>query len=610
MLRQIFIISLLFAVCVQANAADRPFSGAQLVDQLPTETLVYVRIPHPNGLLGTAKGNALDPVLSNPDRARMVDRIISSAFDRLGQLEPELIAPSTNLLNSVRSPIEVAVVSTPGPVGVVSFVIPGEDSTDFEQWFTDLVALAPEPGVALTAQDGGLFAVDGTPAPAFAHFDGTTGSVKFLVGQALDLAAAERTVQMLDGGGEIQKEIATIDESGQGFVTWANVEQSLPMAQLFVPMEQYALLQQLGIESMRSIQFGLGVANGRSTLGARASFLPGTERKLPVFEHELGARGAGTLETVIQMAFPSEKDWLFVEELIEQNLEGDSWAEFQAGKSTLIDVYGLDLQLMTRALGPDITFFVDSVGDYIAVKIRDQKAYNAWLERLESASHVRIESRRVGRQDVKTAVIKEYIPSPNELPSENFENTQRWIALLEDLDDRLYWTEEKGYLYVSGLPQPLMARSRERKRVEVGEWLEAQQGADLSSVLFGASWNAQHLPRRLYYGYLSVLQILADVGDVPFDMFDMPTANALDLPAESSMGIAIHMGQEFVGVDITSESSPLDLVFGAGTGGTAAVALTGVLAAIAIPAYEDYTIRTEVSVRLTEAVVARDAMNR
>ncbi|MEL7312309.1 MAG: pilin [Pseudomonadota bacterium] len=601
MLRQIVFISLLLAACCQATAADRPFSGAQLIEQLPSETLLYVRIPHPNGLLATAKGNALDPVLSNPDRARMADEIIRSAFERLGRVEPEIIAPFSNLMNDIRSPVEVAVISTPGPVSVMSFVLPHDEDSGFEAWFANLAAMVPDVTLSLSQQQTGFYAIDGSPAPAFSTFDAQSGSVKLLVGQALDAAGAERVIQMLDGAGEISTEIAAIDESDQGLVAWINVEQSLPMAQLFIPLEDYEMLQQLGIETMRSIQLGIGVAKGRSTLSFGASLLPGVERKLPVFEHELGATAAGALEMVGQLAVPSERDWNSLEQLIENTIDGEAWTEWQYIKTTLADAYGLDFALMTRALGPDFTFIVDSVGEYVAVRVRDEAAYRQWLARLEAVSHVEFTTRRIGRQTVNAVAIREHESPLDEQSLEIDEQARRWAAVVMDMKDRSYWIEEDGYLYFSGLPQPLMARARERKRVQVGEWLRDERGADLSSALMGVTWNTRHLPRRLYHTYLNVLQLLADVGQVSFDVFDMPTANALKLPTESAMGIVISMGQDSLGLEITSESSPLDFLFGGGAGTASAAAVTGVLAAIAIPAYQDYSIRAEVSERLYSA---------
>jgi type IV pilus assembly protein PilA len=101
------------------------------------------------------------------------------------------------------------------------------------------------------------------------------------------------------------------------------------------------------------------------------------------------------------------------------------------------------------------------------------------------------------------------------------------------------------------------------------------------------------MPRRTYEAYLGILQNLADVTDAKFDVWSMPTADQLALPEKGAVGFSVNLGEPYLSLDLTYENHPGELLLGGG--GVGAVAVAGVLAAIAIPAYQDYTIRSQVT---------------
>jgi type IV pilus assembly protein PilA len=86
----------------------------------------------------------------------------------------------------------------------------------------------------------------------------------------------------------------------------------------------------------------------------------------------------------------------------------------------------------------------------------------------------------------------------------------------------------------------------------------------------------------------------------------MPTAIDLGLPERGSVGFSINLGEPYISAELTYESHPLEALFGGG--GLAAVAGAGVVAAIAIPAYQDYTIRVQVTEGLNLAAVPKAAV--
>ncbi|MEL7297733.1 MAG: pilin, partial [Pseudomonadota bacterium] len=100
------------------------------------------------------------------------------------------------------------------------------------------------------------------------------------------------------------------------------------------------------------------------------------------------------------------------------------------------------------------------------------------------------------------------------------------------------------------------------------------------------------VPRNAYNNYLSMLLLMTDIADIDVGVWALPTADQLALPERGTLGFSVIADEQLLGMEMVSEHSLFDVVGGNAYGG---VAVFGVLAAIAIPAYQDYTIRSQVS---------------
>ena len=100
-----------------------------------------------------------------------------------------------------------------------------------------------------------------------------------------------------------------------------------------------------------------------------------------------------------------------------------------------------------------------------------------------------------------------------------------------------------------------------------------------------------------------MLQLLADVAQADIDMWSMPTARQLGLPRDGTLGFTISLGDPTLAAEFTFENNPAEFL-----GGVGGIFIAGVVAAIAIPAYQDYEIRAKVSEGLTLAVPAKAAV--
>jgi type IV pilus assembly protein PilA len=83
----------------------------------------------------------------------------------------------------------------------------------------------------------------------------------------------------------------------------------------------------------------------------------------------------------------------------------------------------------------------------------------------------------------------------------------------------------------------------------------------------------------------------------------MPTAAQLELPELGTLGFTVTLGDPTLAAEFTFENNPGEFL-----GGLGGVAAIGIAAAVAIPAYQDYTVRAKVSEGLNLAAGVKAAV--
>jgi hypothetical protein len=180
------------------------------------------------------------------------------------------------------------------------------------------------------------------------------------------------------------------------------------------------------------------------------------------------------------------------------------------------------------------------------------------------------------------------------------------LELLGRIGSHLYWIEDGDYLIFGKLPQSLADRAAARLDTPMDGWLKAQAHPGAQTVLGFAS-TSRNAQRQAYYGYLQVLQYLDDASGGTVDLSALPAAHTLDLPREGVIGASLDATRDDLSLGLTYEQNPLEMI-SSGSNGLVAVATAGVLAAVAIPAYQDYTLRSQVAQTLAKADPAKTAM--
>lgn len=270
--------------------------------------------------------------------------------------------------------------------------------------------------------------------------------------------------------------------------------------------------------------------------------------------------------------------------------------EFRASIAELALEAGFSIDDVAAALGPQMIGFSDDAGEYVAVAIRDRQRLQRLLKAVGVLPHVTVNTRTSGNATIHHL--------SHALPEESSDNP--YMSMLEAAGVvQLFWVEESDYLVFAALPQVLRDRYARAPEFALGSWLERNAGSAVNTAALLASARFEHIPRFLYTQYLGGIYALSAMTDADVDLFELPSAAELGLPPDGALALSVHMGSQQLALEVSFDGSPLDVLIAPGTSGT--VAVVGVLAAVAIPAYQDYTIRARIQEAVTMSTPTRTA---
>jgi Tfp pilus assembly protein PilE len=172
---------------------------------------------------------------------------------------------------------------------------------------------------------------------------------------------------------------------------------------------------------------------------------------------------------------------------------------------------------------------------------------------------------------------------------------QNLMRVVARTGGRGWWTEEGDWAIFAKVPQALSDRSAAGPDASMEDWFKAHayQGQRTVAGFAATSHGAQ---RDAYYTYLSILQAMTGVAGSDGDIAALPSAHTLGLPDKGVIGAGLEIDKETLGLSVTYEQSPVEIAgAGGGATGMATVATAAIIAAIAIPQYQTYIIRSQVS---------------
>ena len=583
---------------------ELPIRDAWLRDFLPDDALLYMRIPHPFGLLAAPKGNAFDAALRSEANLETIEKIRAGISANVLPRIPMFQDVRLRLLEKhLQSPVELAVLPLPAPSLLISANIDVASSEQFESLFEEIAAEEASMRLVSPLDEHGAGQLEGLGVPAFVKFDAANGQLLLNVGPSVSAESFSLALGSVvrNADHDLRTLEERIDQSGQGFFLWLNAERALPMVMMMMQLEQYEQLTNVGLDKVSSAALGWGVANGKGRISVVANLRAEYDRGfVPLVGNDISATAVGDPDGLMLISIPTSEEFARIEARVLDALEADSIADWDAAKESLVEEFGFSFEDILNAAGPEMLLIFDGAGDYGALRVRDRRLWDRIIKAVSDEIDSEPETKRInGRTFYHWAMQGELV----DLDASPETETEWFAELFARQRDHTYWTYDGDYMYFASVPQILIDRYEMGATSSIREWLEQRQFIDASEAVISMSGTSDKLPERVYAVYLEVLQILADVAQTDIDLWSMPTARQLGLPRNGTLGFTISLGDPMLAAEFTFENNPAEFL-----GGVGGIFVAGVVAAIAIPAYQDYEVRAKVSEGMNLAGPAKAAV--
>jgi Tfp pilus assembly major pilin PilA len=568
---------------------------AWLRERLPEHTVAYARIPSLWGAISAPDGRPLDVALAAEQHAKIV-----ASLRKAAQSDPLLAQAGAGpllqvLLGDQSSPIEVAVIDpsdglSPYGRALVTTVVDLPDVAALNARIAALNPAGESPlqspvdanGDATLRQFGAV------------HFDAPThrlflslGSTASAMTLQQDLAQTRttRTHPMMDAEREI-------DASGQGLFVWLamkNLNTQL-MAQL-QDQPPDGLLRD-ALEHVQSIALGWGTVDGRGRLQLQVR--APQARLLGYLAPDIGEidlKTSGKPAWAFTMALPGDRNLQAIHDHLDRDFGEGLGAKYDQLIAQLQAKVGTDPIAFARLFGTHAVMFSDANGRFVAVHVPDVKPLYAKFDEFAHRFAGKFEVLQSGDAQVHHL----FLPGLNLGGQSGMDPQARaWMQLYARLGSHYYWIEDGHYLVFAAVPQGLADRVASHPDTPLGAWMHGQSH-DAAHTLIGVTSTTHDMHREMYYAYLQALQAAGDLLGQPVDLSGLPSAGKLKLPVEGASGMALEANDQRLAFQMTYEQSPVEGLFGGQGSTTGMVAVVAILAAIAIPAYQDYVIRSQVS---------------
>ena len=348
------------------------------------------------------------------------------------------------------------------------------------------------------------------------------------------------------------------------------------------------------IAHAQNIAFGWGTVDGHGRLQVQ---IRASQSRLLGYlapnAGEVNLKTAGKPDWAISMALPGADNLQAMRDRLDRDYIPGLHAQFDTGMAQLQAKTGIDPIEFARLVGPHLVAFADSNGCFIALRVRDRKALYAKLDDLGKRFDWQSNIVKSGDAEIHHLHIPGIDIAGNQPGMDP--KARAWMQLYQRIGRHLYWVEDGDYLVFAGVPQMLTDRIASKPDTSLSQWLHDKQSYDSAHTVLGFAATTHNMQSEVYYIYLGVLQALGDALGQPIDLATLPSAGQLKLPVDGATGIALEATDQHLALQMNYEQNPIEGVVGGGGGPMAAVAVVGILAAIAIPAYQDYVIRAQVS---------------
>lgn len=382
-----------------------------------------------------------------------------------------------------------------------------------------------------------------------------------------------------------------MDDSHKGLYLWFNNQLASPVYQPLLPPDAAMPMAAMGAHQIETVAASWGVSNGKGRLKVQLDapsesmvrqFIPANKNSYPI-------KTAGKPGLALSLSLPAYSDF----KRLEMMAGGLNNNKYQESKAKASEALGYPVDNWFKAIGPEVVLISDQAGEYLAVRLRSPEEFNKIMTATKAWPSARYESRNINGQEIHHLKLPSMYSSAEEEMAADKNFSPLLADLITKIGTHLYWQQEGEFLIMADLPQVLFDRQAMLSDQTLEQWLVEEQRQDISASTFAFSGNIRNAPRRIYYYYLNGLQALGDLTNANQDLLGLPSAGQLQLAKQGTFGVQLDSSDKKLAMEFTFESSPADIVL-AGEG-AATIAAVGVMAAVAIPAYDEYTKRAQIA---------------
>ncbi|BAO45750.1 pilin [Thiolapillus brandeum] len=600
-------ILVLLLICLSGTSLAQTQAPLRL--SMPEDAIAYLRLMGQTESSDDQAHTRLQEVLQSLSRDMNLRAALAADLEK----QPELVQqhPWLDLLAMVEAPAELVVLWPTGATAAQGrILVRGRSRLASEEVLNQMLARISQ------AVDG-LQLIQGFGGKHVASLRWEDKMDLLLV-----LDPASRVFYLLAGEGvtgkELQDRVAglvlqqthpmlaleqRIDTTATGPFLWLDMPRALYAWTLYAkPAPE--MRQRLGLfAGVRAAALGWGRRNGRGRLSlvVDAPGNMGLAGMLPPVKNDYSSLySRGEPKWLLALNLPGQGLQQMLDSLVQASLKPGE--DIPTGKQALGQALGVDPDRLVAGLGPETVLFSDQAGIFLAVRNTDPDAVQQLLDHATANYSVEHRIREFGGRSyhhLNVWMLPEEAAKPDQDPLDAY--VREFFVR-----DHLYWVRDGQWLIFARLPQPLFDRYRLEDKTALGDWLKTHQRQRTENALLLISARIDDVPRMLYYGYLTVYQSLADLLDMPFDPFAFPGAMDLELPDQGSYGVQLDLSDPYLTLEFSFEDNPLEILSGGNTATN--VAMLGIVASVAIPAYKDYLSRSRIGEAMNLAAVVKNAV--
>lgn len=588
---------------------------AWMRDKLPANTLAYVRIPNIWQMFFEAKAGVLHHVQKQQEHSKLINDIKVGVIDTYSDFIPQNVQlPIDSLLNDMISPLEIAILNdsngSMAPHVMIATTFKNTSVNDINAFFNGLIEnIGPQLQLTSPFDAQGHGKLLAAMMPIYADFNEKTGQLLLLAGLNVNRSEVDAILAQKQHDSALENIISyekSIDQAGKNLEFWLNIKSIYQHNKSFIPPSMAPLLTQFGLDKIEYVWAGTATKNGKSEMILRVAMPEvGIRQLMPRVDSSVEILTAGMPQSVWQIAIPT----------VEQIQQGFDWAlSFDKNPEhtrkivmqqidKINEFLGMTLTEIFQAYGQKLTIVNDAAGTWMASLIKDRSVHDQFMQKLANAFDAQNESKSLAGVEINQflydtkAIDKLILPEGKDMMGLNTLLFTRQSA---------YYQIDGDYYIQAFTPQVLADRANSTNKMKLSQWLTDQQSLNFDQAIFAYSKEVLYAPRDIYHFYLGVLKFLGYLTNVEVDLFDFPTAQQLNLPKKGRYGFALESSTEAIAMKFSYEYSILENM--SLIDGYLTMAAVGIVAAYAVPAYNDYTVRTKLNQKLLMINLEKNAI--